>query len=184
MRWHRSVLVLTAVLLFGAILRAGQLATLHDGRYHHIKSGVEFPVPDGWSVLWTGDSSDGGEQVYLRDAASPDTYVAVWMKKETNTPTEADAWLELAVKMKTDQRGGESRGYRFRPNSIEHLSVGDHKAVRAAADYSDNALPVAEYFTWIFTERARVQFDVRGTDADASAVAARVEEIIHAAMIP
>jgi hypothetical protein len=175
---------LATTLVFGSVLAADQLATVQAGRYHHVKSGVEFPVPSGWSVLWTGASSDGGEQMYLRDNASPQTYVAVWMKQETNTPTEADALLELAVKMKTDQRGGAVTGYRFRPESIEYIYVRDHKAVRAAADRTENSQRTAEYFTWIFTERTRVQFDVRGADADASGVAARLEEIIQAANIP
>jgi hypothetical protein len=50
---------------------AGQLASVENGRYHHLKTDVEFPVPAGWSVLMTGQSSGGGEQLYLRDAASP-----------------------------------------------------------------------------------------------------------------
>src|SRR5579863_8168571 len=91
------------VLLVTSTPSAGQLAFVANGRYHHLKTGVEFPLPAGWSVLTTGRSSGGGEQIYLRDAASPATYVAVWMKRETNTAAETDAWLELAVKLKRDQ---------------------------------------------------------------------------------
>jgi hypothetical protein len=107
-----ATLVRTAcfVLFVSLTPLAGQLASVQIGRYHHFKTAVEFPVPAGWSVVTTGQSSDGGEQTYLRDAALPGTYVAVWMKKETNTVAEADAWLELAVKMKVDQTGWRSHG--------------------------------------------------------------------------
>jgi hypothetical protein len=107
--------------------------------------------------------------------------VAVWLKKETNTPAEAAALLELAVKMKLEQRHGAITGYRFRPNSIEHVTIAGHNALRAAADFSPGTV---EYFTWIFSERTRVQFDVRGVEPDASTVTSRLEEVIQAAEIP
>jgi hypothetical protein len=53
--------------------------------------------------------------------------------------------------------------------------------VQAIADLRPEG---AEYFTWIFTEHTRVQFDVRGTDAEASLVAARLQSIIESAQIP
>jgi hypothetical protein len=124
--------------------------------------------------------------MYLRDTASPATYVAVWMKKETNTAAEADAWLELAVKLKIDQRtgGGAIGGYSVRPDSVQHAYIGDHKAVRAVADLVQGTQQTVEYFTWVYTERTRVQFDVRGVEPDASSTASRFEEIIQAARIP
>jgi len=136
--------------------------------------------------LTTGQSSGGGEQMYLRDAASPKTYVAVWMKRETNTAAETDAWLELAVKLKRDQRtgGGVIPGFSFRPESVQHEYIGDHKAVKAVADFVQGTQQTVEYFTWVYTERTRVQFDVRGVDPDAASTASRFEEIIQAAKIP
>jgi hypothetical protein len=41
-----------------------------------------------------------------------------------------------------------------------------------------------EYLTWVFTERTRVQFDVRGTPDRAADVNAALEGIITAARIP
>ena len=174
------------VLLVTSTPSAGQLAFVENGRYHHLRTGVEFPVPAGWSVLTTGQSSGGGEQMYLRDAASPKTYVAVWMKRETNTAAETDAWLELAVKLKRDQRtgGGVIPGFSFRPESVQHEYIGDHKAVKAVADFVQGTQQTVEYFTWVYTERTRVQFDVRGVDPDAASTASRFEEIIQAAKIP
>ena len=186
MAWKRGVLAIGVFcgVAFAAYRAEGQLASVENGRYRHFKTDVEFAVPPGWSVVGTGQSSDGGEQMYLRDAASPSTYVAVWMKREANTPAEADAWLELAVKMKVDQRGGAATGYRFRPDTIEHLYVRDHKAVKAVADLPPGTRSITEYFTWIYTERTRVQFDVRGIEPEASSTASRLEEIIQTATIP
>jgi hypothetical protein len=175
-----------AGVLLLAIPLAAQLGSVENGRYRHFSSEVEFPLHSGWSVVATGPSSDGGDQVYLRDAASSATYVAVWMKKETNTKAEVNARLELATKMKVDQRGGAESGYRFRPETIRHLTIRRHQAVSAVADFPPGARfeRHVEYFTWIFTERTRVQFDVRGTEPDAAATTARLEQIILAASIP
>jgi hypothetical protein len=141
MQTSRLALIAAAAgVLLGGTLSAGQLGSelgsVENGRYRHVKTDVNFPVPAGWSVLGTGGSSDSGEQMYIRHETSPRTYVAVWMKKETNTPAEAAALLELAVKMKLEQRHGAITGYRFRPNSIEHVTIAGHNALRAAADFS------------------------------------------------
>jgi hypothetical protein len=175
-----------AVIVPLAIPSAAQLGSVDNGRYRHFSSGVAFPLPSGWAVDTTGPSSDGGDQVYLRDATSPEIYVAIWMKKETNTKAEVRARLELAAKMKVDQRGGAESGYRFRPESIRHETIRGHQAISAIADYpsAGRFARQVEYFTWIFTERTRVQFDVRGPEPDAAAETARLNQIILAASIP
>jgi hypothetical protein len=186
------------VLLLASAPGAGQLGIVKDGRYRHTRTGVELAVPVDWSILDTSPSSDGGDQMYLRYSGLPDVYVAVWMKPESNSPADADVWLQLAAKMKVDQRhqGGISQ-FAFRPESIQRKYVGERQAESAIADFTPaHAQPGArrpagppagkmvEYFTWIFTERTRVQFDVRGAEGDAELVASRLEEIIQAARIP
>jgi len=171
----------SGVLLAGT-LSAGQLGSVENGRYRHVKTDVNFPVPAGWTVVATGPSSDGGEQMYMHYQTSPKTYAAVWMKQETNTPADAAALLESEVQRKLKQRGGDITGYRFRPDSIRHVKIAGHNAVRAVADATHSGQ--VEYFTWIFTERTRVQFDVRGVEPDASVITSRLGEIIQAARIP
>jgi len=120
--------------------------------------------------------------MYMHYQTSPKTYAAVWMKQETNTPADAAALLESEVQRKLKQRGGDITGYRFRPDSIRHVKIAGHNAVRAVADATHSGQ--VEYFTWIFTERTRVQFDVRGVEPDASVITSRLGEIIQAARIP
>jgi hypothetical protein len=59
-----------------------------------------------------------------------------------------------------------------------------HKAVKAVADFVRGTQQTVEYLTWVYTERTRVQFDLRGVEPDASSTASRFEEIIQAARIP
>jgi hypothetical protein len=175
------------VLLVVSTPGAGQLASEQNGRYRHVKSGVEFPVPSGWSVTGTNPSSDGGEQTTLLNATAPFTYVAVWMKPVVNTSTEVNAGLEQVVSAKLDQRMGIYPGYQFRSESIQLLRIGDHSAVKAVADLVQptfRAGKAVEYFTWIFTERTRAQFYVRGAEPGAGSAALRLEEIIQSATIP
>jgi hypothetical protein len=186
------------VLLLASAPSAGQQGAVRDGRYRHPRTGVELAVPPDWLVLNTSPSSDGGDQMYLQYSGSPGTYVAVWMKPEINTPAEADAWLQLAPKMKVNQRheGGIPQ-FVFRPESIQRKYVGEQPAVSAIADFVPahaSAGPrrparpasqkLVEYFTWVFTEHTRVQFDVRGSETAAALVASRLEEIVQAARIP
>jgi hypothetical protein len=177
-----ALIAAAAGVLLGGTLSAGQLGSVENRLYRHVKTDVAFPIPAGWTVLTTGGSSDGGEQMYMRHDTSPRTYVAVWMKQETNTPAEAVALLESEVQRKLKQRGGDITGYRFRPDSIEHVDIAGHKAVRAVADLTHSGQ--VEYFTWIFTERTRVQFDVRGVEPDASTITSRLGTIVQAAQIP
>ncbi|HEV3061413.1 MAG TPA: hypothetical protein VGY48_24405 [Vicinamibacterales bacterium] len=162
-----------------------ELGFVKDGYYHHIATGVEFPVPKNWSVLSASGSSEDGEQVFLGDDATPESYVAIWLKKERHTPADVDAMLNAAAALKRQQRDGrDTQRYTFRPNSIRHTVIGGRKAVRATADFVVVGKPQVEYFTWIFTERTRVQFDVRGDDPDASQTEMRFQQIVRAARIP
>jgi hypothetical protein len=85
-----------------------ELGFVKDGRYHHIATGVDFPVPKNWSVRSASGSSEDGEQVFLGDDATPASYVAIWLKKERNTPADVDAMLNAAARLKRQQR--DSRG--------------------------------------------------------------------------
>jgi hypothetical protein len=55
-----------------------ELGYVKDGRYHHSATGVEFPLPEGWSVQSASGSLDDGEQVFLVDESAPLSYVAIW----------------------------------------------------------------------------------------------------------
>ncbi len=167
------------------VARQPVLGIVTNGRYHHIASGVEFPVPKGWSVVSTSGSSDGGDQVYLADEAAPATYVAVWMRKERNRPAEIDVMLQSISSRKREQRDFNGMlHYAFRPGSIQHVRVGGRKAVQATADFIGQGHGQVEHFTWIITEHTRVQFDVRGPDPEASQTEARFQAIVRAARIP
>jgi hypothetical protein len=74
--------------------------------------------------------------------------------------------------------------YQFRPESTQHLFIANHRAVRAVADFAQGSRTRAEFFTWIFTERTRVKFDVRGAEPGSLSAAMRLEGIIQSAAIP
>ena len=158
------------------------LGVVKDGRYHHLQTGVEFAVPPGWSVQSTGPSSDGGDQMYLGDSLSVGTYVAVWMKKESNPASDLDAMLQFAPVEKTNQRGAQV--YRVRAGSIEQRSIGGRKAVSAVADFIGDGLKKVEYNTWIYTENTRAYFHAQCAASDLPLVQARVDAIIRTAIVP
>jgi hypothetical protein len=94
--------------------------------------------------------------------------------------------LQAAARLKREQRDASgTQHYTFRPDSIKHQSIGGRKAVSATADFIVlGGKKQVEYFTWIFTEHTRVQFDVRGSEPEASQTEARFQQIVRAARIP
>lgn len=179
-----AVVTVGVLLTCGAGMDAGQLGSVANGAYRHSATGVQFPVLPGWRVLRTGASSDGGDQVYLQDAISPTTYVAVWMKKDETTPAQAEARLNQVTTLKLAQRTRDGAPALEFPGGVQHVTIGGHHAIKATADFMAMRQRGVEYFTWIYTEHTRVQFDVRGVEPEAGLVALRVESLIDGAQIP
>jgi len=155
----------------------------HEGRYHHISTGMDIPVPLDWSIFDEGPSSDDGEQVVLRYARSPQVYVAIWMRHELRKPADIDGRLQISVPNKRQQRSGVP-GFAFRASSIQRESIAGHQAERAIADYREGTADRVEYFTWVCTTRTLVQFDVRGAASEAEASARAFQPIIQRTYIP
>lgn len=176
--------LVAVVLLLGASPSAQtDLATIVDGRYRHVTSGIEFTVPTGWTVGDTGPSSDSGEMVSLGDRLSVFT-MSVWMIRRPISPETVLTELAGAPANKLHQRGGgynipgaSMETYRLRGDSIRTVFVGGRQGIEAMADYQiqrvrfvqrpdgsrsaaepAGTLAMVEIMTWVVTENTRAFF--------------------------
>lgn len=165
--------------------KPAQLGFVKDGRYHHVRTGVELRLLPGWNLRNTSVSSDGGEQAYFENEAVPGLLAEVWMKSIDETPERAGALLEVSTSAKRAQRISEgAQEFRYRPGSVYRTYVTNHAAQFATAEYVMRGRRLTEYFAWIYTGKTHVLFHVRGAESEVFSVQARWDQIIQFADIP
>jgi len=130
--------------------------TVAAGRYRHTRTGLSFSLPRTWVVRGTAPSSDDGEMVRIT-AVEPGADVAVWMIPEGNDAQSIEHKLDGSPAMKLNARRGTYKNYRYRPDSIQRLTINGKAAMMAIADFGDDR-PYVEYLTWIYTERTHTFF--------------------------
>jgi hypothetical protein len=168
---------------------AQTLGFVQDGRYYHVKTGVQFLVPPDWILLGTGPSSDGGEMVQLRDAVLP-VALSIWMIR-TNTTLEGSAAKDVAdryrhvIGMKIRQRfDSGARDYWVPAESIQEKTIGGKSALTAVGEYTENGKRFAECLAWIFTDRTGAFFFMRVAAADLQTYQYRFDQIVETALVP
>ena len=165
------------------------LGTLQDGRYYHLRTGINFAVPVGWTLLVAGPSSDGGEMVTLRDSGT-DTTLSVWMIV-TKTSQEGIAaagradWYRHVVGMKIRQRYDQGlRDYWVAADTIQERVISGRNALAAVGEFTEGGQRVAECLTWIVGDNARAFFFARAPKSSLDLVQLRFDELVATAVIP
>ncbi len=168
-----------------------RLARVDGRRYQHFRTGITFEIPEGWMAGATYHSSDNGEQVVLSPTTDPRAMFYVWMVKEPVRLQDIDPWLDGAPQQKLEQRHGNYRipgteGYRLREGSVYRTVIGQHHGIVAIADYTEIATnrAMAEYMTWIYTEKGRTFFFARVAADDLIRLQGQFEAIVNSAVIP
>lgn len=171
------------------------LGVVEGGHYRHLRTGVEFDLPTGWSVQSTEraaitnqPSAEQGELARLANSEFPAVYAAVWMVK-TDTLDISKA-LKSAIAGRIAQRRGPQPGigtfvdYDVRDGSIRQAWIGGAQAQKATADYEQRGQELSEVLTWIYTARAKVLFFALVRRSDAAAFQARFDELVQTAIVP
>jgi hypothetical protein len=156
-----------------------------DGRtYRHTRTGLSFDVPVGWKVHGTGPSSDNGEMVTI-SAVDPAAYVAVWMIPEKNDSASIEERLDASPLEKVQQRQGFNE-YQLREGSIQRVFINGRAAMVAVADYTvmDGTRAMAEYMTWIYTERTHTFFFTRVHADELERLRPQFDGLVYSAIIP
>ncbi len=158
-----------------------------DGRtYRHMRTGMTFNVPEGWTVHPTSPSSDHGEMVTM-SAVNPAANVNVWMIKEKNGLDSIDNKLDASPADKVQNRHALGyEGYRLRQDSVHRVYIGGHQAIVAIADYTDvsSRRAMAEYLTWIYTLSTHTFFFAFVAADDLELLRPQFDSMVYSAIIP
>lgn len=152
------------------------LGLIADGRYRHNLTGIEFVVPQGWTVSGDADSSGGGQMVMLADSVSK-ANAFVWMRPYDGHGDLAGE-LRFDVEEKPKMRGAN---WKYRPASVQMRTIAGEQAISAVADDSG---AVVEYLIWIRSTRSRLLYSVRVAAADFPAFQSRFDQLIGTVRIP
>jgi hypothetical protein len=164
--------------------------------FHHDKSGIDFALPDGWSVQgMESATNDPGEMAVLADSSHHAAWASVWMFRTETHPADIQKQLDGSLTRKLASRTGKKTplpdeaaaavAYRIRPDSVEHTLVNGQEALRAIGEFKDPAgTPITELMVWISTEHARAYFDLRSQASQFETAKAAFEGLIQSARIP
>ena len=156
--------------------------TLVGGTYRHTRTGLSFSLPRHWVVQGTNPSSDDGEMVRIT-AVEPEADVAVWMIPEGNDAQSIEQKLDGSPAMKLVSRRAGYHNYRYRPDSIQRLTINGKAAMMAIADFGDDR-PYVEYLTWIYTERTHTFFFAVVEAQDFARFRPQFERLLQSTNIP
>lgn len=163
--------------------------------FHHDRSGIEFTLPDGWSVQGMETATnDRGEMAVLADAGHSGAWASVWMLRTETHPLDIPSQLDGSLANKIAARTGKKEllpdeatvgNYSIRPGSAEHVLLNGRQALRAIGEYKDSAgQPISELLVWVSTEHARAYFDLRARTSQFGTLQPAFEELIQSARIP
>jgi hypothetical protein len=134
-------------------------SSVADGRYHNDWTGIEFSVPEKFTVIETETRSNpGGMQADLSVTGIKNGRVAVWMNKRRMRPENIPASLTIQIPAKIQRRSGAAAGYTIPQNDIQRLEIGGQQAIRATAYYQGQGMKMVELLAWISTEHSIAHF--------------------------
>ena len=164
------------------------------GVFHHDRSGIDFTLPDGWSVRGMETATnDPGEMAVLADAGHKATWASVWMFRTETHPADIPNLLDGYLTRKIASRAGKKalideaviENYKIRPGTVEHTLVNGRQALRAIGEYKEPAGElITELPVWVCMEHARAYFDLRAQASQFETLQPAFEELIQSARIP
>lgn len=178
-------LLILATLPIGAqtLRKPLTLGTLENGVYRHNLTGIQFSVPADWVIVSEAPAEARDAQyVLLRDTVS-NVVGTAWMKARTADSADIAAVMDRYLDNKAAQRNN-FEGYRYRPESVQHSTIGGQPALSAIADYVRAGQPMVECLTWIDGQKARVLFAARMPKSELTNFQSRFDAVIQSAVVP
>ncbi|HEY7290013.1 MAG TPA: M56 family metallopeptidase [Vicinamibacterales bacterium] len=158
------------------------LGVLENGRYRHLLTGITFDIPQRWTLIGTGPSSDGGEMAQFVDTVTGSS-IAIWMKPNTPPPAGILAQLRGAIPEKIGQRQG-FQGYRVRPETIQFGTISGVRSLTAIADFTQSGQLMNECLTWINSSTERAFIFARIPSSQLATFEPQFRDIVDSAIVP
>jgi hypothetical protein len=159
------------------------MGTVENGTYHSNSTGIEFTLPTEWVIASQGPSAERDAQVIkLRDTVT-NAIATVWLKERAMDPANIEALMNGRLDSKAMQRNN-FESYKYRPESVQHSTIGGRPALSAVADYTIAGQKMVEYLTWVDGEKGRILFVGRVSPTDLADFQARFDPVIQSAIVP
>jgi hypothetical protein len=159
------------------------LGTLENGVYHHTLTGIEFTLAADWVIVSEAPASQQDAEVVNLKNSSSTGMATVWLKRRNADRADIPALMSGRLDAKVVQRNN-FQGYKFRPESVQHTTIGGRPALSAIADYVGAGQKMVEYVTWVDGERSRVVFVGRMPVSDLADFQTRFEPVIRSVIVP
>lgn len=164
-----------------------------DRTYHHVATGVEFSMPDGWTFQRTTfNASNNGPVAILRDSSGKAMFIQVWMMKVHTSPENMPRMLDgvVAHELLLHKGEGPSSAGRFLPNytiaddTVRRTIIGGHPALLAVGHFERNGKQFGELLGWIFSENTRTHFVVQAAAENLESLDTPFNGWLESAKIP
>jgi hypothetical protein len=140
--------------------------SVSDGRYHNDRTGIEFDLPEGFSVTSTDNyinpngviNTNGVQAMIQVSFPHGQTMIGVWMSKRRVQPENLPKIIDRQIPAKIARRKSPDNNYRISQESIQKVQIGGQQAIRATAYLQEGGSQQAELLTWIATEHSIVHF--------------------------
>ncbi|MGD0298707.1 MAG: hypothetical protein ABSE86_16510 [Bryobacteraceae bacterium] len=163
--------------------KSQSLGTVENGVYHHSLTGIEFALPAEWAIVSQARASEPGAQVIKLKNSISNEIATIWLKRRNADSADIQALMSGRLDDKVIQRNN-FQGYKYRPESVQHTTVGGRPALSAVADYLTAGQKMVEYLTWIDGESSRALFAGRMPAAELADFQTRFDPIIRSAVVP
>ncbi len=161
--------------------------TLDGSHYRHKLTGVEFDVPDGWS-LGTNVPKDASpiSMTMLVDPEARAGIAGVQMLPIETPAADIPAALDHAIPQLIARRARNGIvNVHIREGSIENTFINGNQALRAVAERDVKGHKVVELRTWIYSEHTRSDFYFIFTSTgDEDALRGIFDQWVQSARVP
>ena len=157
---------------------------MENGVYHHNPTGIQFALPTDWVIVSQAPSQQGaGAQVVKLKNAISNEIATVWLKRRNADAADIQALMNQRLDDKLAERNN-FQDYKFRAESVQHLTIGGRPALSAVADYVSTGQKMVEYLTWFDGEKSRVLFAGRIPASEFADFQVRLGPVIQSAIVP
>lgn len=171
------------VLAFLPLIAAAQSTSALNNGVYQDKTGVQFTLPPEWVIVAQASSSTpGAHYVKLKNSVT-NALATIWIKRRDANAEDLNALMSGRLDEKAIQRNN-LEGYKYRPESVQHLAIGGRPALSAVADYVIAGQKMVEYLTWVDGEKSRVVFAGRMLAAELADFQAHFDPVIQSVQVP
>ncbi len=172
------------------------LGSVQNGRYHHNWTGVEFPLPAGWTIKLQSSQPDGGDRIDFSESPSGPVIGFLWVMVDPTPSDQNQARLQYRLQSKLNQRrdadpsqmetqGFKGHSFKLRSETIQPAMIAGHQGLTAVGEYlNSRGEHMLEWLVFLNTERTRFFLSVKGTVTDFPALQQQAAQALSSAIIP